>query len=94
MILEGEVEVVKRMAGGEETALAVHGRGEFTGDVSLVTGSRVTAGARAIGPSRVCRLAAEDCRRVMVGKPGGGRGRIPRRGRQDAGAGRADAADR
>ena len=69
VVLEGEVEVAKHMPEGEETVLAVHGRGEFTGDVSLVTGSRVTASARAVGPSRVCRIAAEDFRRAMVENP-------------------------
>ena len=68
VVLEGKVRISKRI-GGEETTLAVHGRGEFTGDVSLITGRRQAADARAVGPSRACRIAAEDFARVMAENP-------------------------
>ena len=68
VVLEGRVRITKRI-GGEESTLAVHGRGEFTGDVSLITGRRQAADARAVGPSRACRIAAEDFARVMAENP-------------------------
>lgn len=68
VVLEGEIEMTKRI-GGRKTALGVHGRGEFTGDVSLVTGRREGADARSVGESRMCRIEGKDFARVMVENP-------------------------
>ncbi len=50
--LEGELRVTKQMS-GQETVITVHTRGEFTGELSLLTGANAIATARAIGPARV-----------------------------------------
>lgn len=68
VVLEGEIRVTKRLD-GEETLLALHGPGEFTGDVSLVTNTRVTATAHATEVSRLCRIEAADFERVVAEHP-------------------------
>ncbi len=68
VVLAGRLEVAKTI-GGERTLLAVHGRGEFTGDLSLITRRSVTADARALEDVRLCRIAAADFHRVMTDLP-------------------------
>ncbi|BDP43686.1 sensor histidine kinase (plasmid) [Deinococcus aetherius] len=68
VVLAGRLTVSKRVD-GQDTVLAEHRRGEFTGDVSLVTGQRVTATATAAQDSRVCRIAGEDFSATMARFP-------------------------
>ncbi len=68
-MLDGRLEITKTI-GGERALLAVHERGEFTGDLSLVTRRSVTADARALVDLRLCRIAQADFHRVMAELPG------------------------
>ena len=46
VVLEGSIEIIG-IANGEETVLAVHGRGVFTGEVNLLSGRRTLVRCRA-----------------------------------------------
>src|SRR5215208_8051660 len=67
VVLEGEVRITKQV-GLERTLLAVHGPGEFAGEISLLTGGATIASAHAAGPARVLRIDADVLRRI-VGEP-------------------------
>src|SRR6476646_8150609 len=54
-ITSGEVEIVRPLR-GQETLITVHGPGEFTGDVTTLSGRRSFARARATKPGEVIEL--------------------------------------
>ncbi len=64
-ILEGEVEITKHV-GGETRLLAIHRRGEFVGELSMLTGANYIATARAIAPSRVLRIEVDTFRHILA----------------------------
>ncbi|CAA9558908.1 MAG: sensor histidine kinase [uncultured Thermomicrobiales bacterium] len=64
VLLEGELQVTK-LIGREETVLASHRPGAFTGEVPLLTGTPYIATVRALVPSRVLRLEPEAFYRTM-----------------------------
>jgi signal transduction histidine kinase len=64
VILEGEVRITKQV-GPERKLLAVHGPGEFAGEISLLTGGVTIASAHAVGPARVLRIEADTLRRIV-----------------------------
>jgi thioredoxin reductase (NADPH) len=68
VVLEGEIEIVAH-SHGEEKLVTVHGPGEFTGDVDLLTGrmSLVTGRVRKAG--EVLRLESGALRRVLAELP-------------------------
>jgi CRP-like cAMP-binding protein len=68
VVLEGEVRVTKRV-GGEEQVLAIHGPGEFTGEISMLTGGPAIATGRSAGRSRVIRVAPDKFRRLVAECP-------------------------
>lgn len=55
VVLEGAIEVTKEV-GSEKRVLAVHRRGDFMGELSMLTSSDSIASAHAIAPSRVLRI--------------------------------------
>ena len=55
VVLDGEVQITKEI-GGQETFLATHAPGGFTGEVPLLTGTPYIATARATAPVRLLRL--------------------------------------
>lgn len=69
VVLEGEVRVTKQV-GTEETVLAVHEQGEFTGEISMLTGGSAIATGRAEGKVRVLRIEPDTFRRLIADCPG------------------------
>ena len=55
VVIKGEVEIV-RPFGASETLITVHGPGEFTGEVNMLSGRRSLVRARATKPSDVIEL--------------------------------------
>ncbi len=55
VVITGEVEIV-RPCGAHESLVTVHGSGEFTGEVNMLSGRRSLIRARAIKPCKVIEL--------------------------------------
>ena len=68
VVLEGEVRITKTV-GGEEQLLAIHSPGEFTGEISMLTGEPAIATGRSEGRSRVIRVAPDKFRRLIAECP-------------------------
>src|SRR5436309_15679816 len=58
LVKSGEVEIVDH-SGDERKTVVVHGRGQFTGDVSLLTASPAVVSAVARGDCEVYELSRE-----------------------------------
>ncbi len=65
VVLEGEIEITKQV-GDETRLLAVHRRGEFMGELSMLTGSASIASAKALLPSRVLQVEIDTFRHIMA----------------------------
>lgn len=65
VVLDGQVRITKRV-GKEETLLTIHEPGEFTGEISMLTGGPAIANGYAEGPARVLRLDPDSFRRLMA----------------------------
>ena len=63
VVEQGDVELVRALAGGGEEILARHGRGEYFGELGPMFRLRRSATARAMGPCRVLGLPVSDFRR-------------------------------
>jgi len=68
VLLAGRLRVTKRV-GGEETVLAEHEPGAFTGEIPLLTGTPYVATVRALAPSRVLRLEADAFHHLLASCP-------------------------
>jgi signal transduction histidine kinase len=55
VVLEGQIQITKQV-GVEERVITVHDAGEFTGEISLITGRPASATGRSIGSSRVLKI--------------------------------------
>ncbi len=64
VVITGEVEIV-RPFGAHETLITIHGNGQFTGDVNMLSGRRSLFRARASKPSEVIELDHKDLLRVV-----------------------------
>jgi thioredoxin reductase (NADPH) len=64
VVIKGEVEIV-RPFGTHETLITVHGNGQFTGDVNMLSGRRSLVRARATKPSKVIELDHKDLLRLV-----------------------------
>ena len=64
VILSGELEILDR-SGERERVIALHGRGEFTGDIDVLTRRRSVVGAKARGATEVLRVPSRDIRRIV-----------------------------
>src|SRR4051794_29856624 len=73
VILDGEVRVTKQVA-NEETLLAIHEHGEFSGEISMLTGGPAIATGRAAGRVRALRLDPGKLRRLAAECPARARG--------------------
>jgi signal transduction histidine kinase len=65
VVLEGEIQITK-LVGGETRLLAIHRRGEFMGELSMLTDAGAIASAHALTPSRVLRIDTETFRHIMA----------------------------
>jgi thioredoxin reductase (NADPH) len=59
VVITGEVEIV-RPFGTNETLITIHGDGEFTGEVNMLSGRRSLVRARASKPGKVIELDHQD----------------------------------
>lgn len=66
VVLSGQIKITKHL-GTEEIVVTVHRRGEFTGDLSMLTGGISQATASSIDTSRVIKF--EDFKALLKGCP-------------------------
>ncbi len=64
ILLEGQIEIVSPSA-REETLITLHGSGEFTGELDLLTGRRTQVRARSLVPSEMIEIPVEELRRIV-----------------------------
>ena len=64
VVMTGEVEIVSPF-GTHETLITVHGNGQFTGDVNMISGRRSIVRARATVPSEVIELQNKDLLKLV-----------------------------
>jgi CRP-like cAMP-binding protein len=60
VILDGEVEVLRRSKRGHETRVAILGPGDWFGEMSILDVLPRSATTRVLAPTRLLRLAAHD----------------------------------
>jgi signal transduction histidine kinase len=65
VVLEGQLQITKQV-GNEEKVLTVHQPGEFTGEISMITGSPATVTGRAVGASRVLEIAPDAFKHILA----------------------------
>ena len=65
VVLEGEIQVTK-LVGSETRVLAIHHRGDFMGELSMLTGSGSLASATAVAPSRVLRIDIDTFKQIIA----------------------------
>jgi len=65
VVLEGQIRVTKQV-GAEEQVLTIHEPGEFTGEISMLTGRPAIATARAIGQARVLEVEPAIFQRIIA----------------------------
>jgi signal transduction histidine kinase len=68
VVLDGQIKISK-LVGDQEHVLAIHGPGQFTGEISMLTGSPAIATGRAIGETRVLRISANQLRKFVAECP-------------------------
>jgi signal transduction histidine kinase len=68
VVLEGEIRITTQV-GQEEKLLAIHDPGEFTGEISMLTGGPAIATGRSVGKSRVVRIEPDTFRRLVADCP-------------------------
>jgi signal transduction histidine kinase len=68
VLLEGEVEILKR-AGNRETLIAVHGVSAILGEMSLIENAPRTATVRAAKPCRLLKISQETFNHLIHGNP-------------------------
>lgn len=72
VVLSGALEIVDRSGAGTDERgriIAVHGPGEFTGDIDVLTRRRSVVGAKARGETEVLRIPSRDIRRIVSESP-------------------------
>ncbi len=68
LVLEGAIAVVDR-SGEEERVVALHGPGQFTGDIDVLTRRRPLVGAVARGETEVVGVPSTEVRRIIAERP-------------------------
>ena len=68
VVLDGEMKVTRNVNGGE-VVLAIHHPGQFTGEISLLSGGDCIATGKTIKPTRLLEMTAPDLRKVLVACP-------------------------
>jgi thioredoxin reductase (NADPH) len=66
VVLEGELEIVRRDAFGNDTALVVHRRGSYAGETTLLSGRAAMVAGRAGMDLTVLSIPVERLRELMV----------------------------
>jgi CRP/FNR family transcriptional regulator, cyclic AMP receptor protein len=69
LVLEGKIEIIRRMADGSERARVILGEGELFGELALFGSGRRAAGARAHGPAVVGALSYEQFTAIIRAWP-------------------------
>ena len=64
IVLSGELEVMKRSRRGRDARIAVVGMGDSIGEMSIVDDQPRSASVRAVSPSQLMRLGADDLARL------------------------------
>src|SRR5438132_5418886 len=64
VVKSGEVDIVD-LSGDEPKTLTIHRKGQFTGDVTHLTGARAVVSAIARGPCEVIEVTGDALRRVL-----------------------------
>jgi len=70
VLIEGRVEVTKRVGGVERVIATRERAGDFAGEVPLLLGSAAVANIRASGPARVARIDGVDFHTLLAHSPG------------------------
>jgi CRP-like cAMP-binding protein len=65
VVLAGNLRVTRRF-GAEEMTLTTHGPGEFTGELSVLSGGKQSASGYTVGPTRLLRITAEEFRLMLA----------------------------
>lgn len=68
VVLEGKIELVS-VANGQESSLAIHGAGKFTGEVNQLSGRRSLVRCRAHESSRLLEISRANLQRLMQNDP-------------------------
>jgi signal transduction histidine kinase len=68
VVLSGQIRVYKQV-GDQEFALVTHDPGEFTGEISMLTGAPAIASGRAVGETRVMRIPIDQFRKFVADCP-------------------------
>lgn len=68
VVLEGSIELAS-LVNGQESALAVHGVGKFTGEVNQLSGRRSLVRCRAHESSRLLEISRANLQRLMQNDP-------------------------
>lgn len=66
IVLDGELEIVRRDAFGDDTVLVVHRRGSFAGETTLLSGRAAMVAGRAGTDLSVLAISVERLRELMV----------------------------
>jgi signal transduction histidine kinase len=65
VVLDGEIEITKQLS-GERKLLAVHRRGEFLGEISMLTGEVSSVNARALTDATVIQIDGETFKHIIT----------------------------
>ncbi len=68
VVLKGRIRVTRNL-GLEETTITEHGPGQFTGELSVLTGGKQSASGFTVGPTRVLRIPASEFRTMLATCP-------------------------
>ncbi|MDH5241327.1 MAG: cyclic nucleotide-binding domain-containing protein [Gammaproteobacteria bacterium] len=69
VIVEGNLEVVKRTAGDSVASIAIVREGQLAGELSFLDSNVHTVGLRALSDTKVLALAREDFEKIIDGDP-------------------------
>lgn len=65
VVLSGGIRITRGL-GAEQTTITEHGPGQFTGELSVLTGGAQRAGGHAVGPTRLLRITADEFRTMLA----------------------------
>jgi thioredoxin reductase (NADPH) len=66
VVLEGELQIVRRGAFGEDSVLLVHSRGGYSGETALLSGRAAMVAGRAGNNLKALAVPADSLREIMV----------------------------
>jgi signal transduction histidine kinase len=65
VVLEGQVQITKQVS-SKERVLTIHEPGEFTGEISMLTGCPSTVTARSLGSARVLEIEPDKFKTILA----------------------------